>query len=65
MYDLAETPKTWSAVRTTTCMKSPSPGDRPKTTLNAFDIACVVIGGIIGIGIFFTPKEVAKVVDST
>ena len=35
-----------------------------KTTLNAFDIACVVIGGIIGIGIFFAPTKVAKVVSS-
>jgi basic amino acid/polyamine antiporter, APA family len=41
---------------------SPSPG--PKTTLTAFDIACVVVGGIIGIGIFFSPSKVARVVDS-
>ena len=26
--------------------------------LSAFDIGCVVIGGIIGVGIFFTPKAV-------
>ena len=42
------------------------PGQKlDKTTLNSFDIACVVIGGIIGIGIFFTPSEVAAVVEST
>lgn len=32
--------------------------------LSAFDIGCVVIGGIIGVGIFFTPKTVAAAVDS-
>ena len=32
--------------------------------LSAFDIGCVVIGGIIGVGIFFTPKAVAAAVDS-
>ena len=42
----------------------PSEG-RPTTTLNAFDIACVVVGGIIGIGIFFSPAKVAAVVDSS
>ncbi len=36
----------------------------PKTTLGLFDISCVVVGGIIGVGIFFTPSEVAKAVDS-
>ncbi|MEE2886265.1 MAG: amino acid permease, partial [Planctomycetota bacterium] len=35
-----------------------------KTRLGAFDIACVVIGGIIGIGIFFTPAQVARSVDA-
>ncbi len=33
-----------------------------QTRLSAFDIACVVIGGIIGIGIFFTPAQVAGAV---
>ena len=28
--------------------------------LSAFDIGCVVIGGIIGVGIFFTPAKVAE-----
>lgn len=35
--------------------------DRP--TLRAFDIGCIVVGGIIGIGIFFTPRNVALAVD--
>ena len=33
-------------------------------TLTAFDICCVVIGGIIGVGIFFTPAKVAAAVDT-
>ncbi|MDP6928968.1 MAG: amino acid permease [Planctomycetota bacterium] len=33
--------------------------------LGAFDIGCVVIGGIIGVGIFFTPSKVAAVVGSS
>lgn len=37
-------------------------GRRPE--LSAFDIACVVIGGIIGVGIFFTPQRVAAEVDT-
>ncbi len=32
--------------------------------LGAFDIGCVVVGGIIGVGIFFTPGRVAAAVDS-
>lgn len=31
--------------------------------LNAFDIGCVVVSGIVGVGIFFTPQRVAAVVD--
>jgi APA family basic amino acid/polyamine antiporter len=31
--------------------------------LSAFDIGCVVIGGIVGVGIFFTPQKVAAAVD--
>jgi APA family basic amino acid/polyamine antiporter len=31
--------------------------------LNAFDIGCVVVGGIVGVGIFFTPQKVAAAVD--
>ncbi|MCR9243862.1 MAG: APC family permease [bacterium] len=33
--------------------------------LSAFDIGCVVVGGIIGVGIFFTPQKVAAAVDSS
>lgn len=32
--------------------------------LTAFDIGCIVISGILGVGIFFTPQEVALAVDS-
>jgi APA family basic amino acid/polyamine antiporter len=38
-----------------------SPAEGPKLT--AFDIGCVVVGGIIGVGIFFTPQKVALAVD--
>lgn len=31
--------------------------------LTAFDIGCVVVSGIVGVGIFFTPQRVAAVVD--
>ncbi len=41
-----------------------SPEPPPKTTLGLFDITCVVVGGIIGVGIFFTPGLVAKSVDN-
>lgn len=33
------------------------------TRLGIFDIACVVVGGIIGVGIFFTPAKVAAAAD--
>ena len=36
----------------------------PAPSLGAFDVGCVVIGGIIGVGIFFTPAKVAERVDS-
>src|SRR5688572_5790493 len=36
----------------------------PAPRLGAFDIGCVVVGGIIGVGIFFTPSSVAKAVDT-
>ena len=32
--------------------------------LTAFDIGCIVISGILGVGIFFTPNKVALAVDS-
>ncbi|MBK8978286.1 MAG: APC family permease [Planctomycetes bacterium] len=31
--------------------------------LGAFDVGCVVVGGIIGVGIFFTPAKVAAACD--
>ncbi len=34
-----------------------------KTTLDLFDLTCVVVGGMIGVGIFFTPGRVAEAVD--
>jgi APA family basic amino acid/polyamine antiporter len=40
---------------------APEPAPRP---LGAFDIGCVVVGGIIGVGIFFTPRYVAQAVDT-
>ena len=29
--------------------------------LGAFDASCIVVGAIIGVGIFFTPSQVARV----
>lgn len=40
------------------------PGGAAIASLSAFDLSCVVIGGIIGVGIFFTPAKVAAAVDS-
>lgn len=34
-----------------------------RAPLGAFDLGCVVVGGIIGVGIFFTPQKVAAAVD--
>ena len=39
----------------------PEVGGRPQ--LGAFDLGCVVAGGIVGVGIFITPQKVAAVVD--
>lgn len=36
----------------------------PGRELSAFDIGCIVVGGIIGVGIFFTPQQVAVEVDT-
>ena len=44
-------------------MPSSGPAARPGE-LNAFDIGCVVVGGIIGVGIVVTPARVAAAVDS-
>ncbi len=43
-------------------MTEPPPPPTPR--LGAFDIGCVVVGGIIGVGIFFTPAVVAQRVSS-
>jgi len=49
-------------------MTSPSPqpevAAKAPPVLGVFDIGCVVIGGIIGVGIFFTPARVAAYVDT-
>ncbi len=45
-------------------MVEASDGGGPKSGLRAFDIGCVVTGGIIGVGIFFTPARVAAAVDT-
>lgn len=41
-----------------------SPQGAPVRTLGAYDAACVVIGAIVGVGIFFSPGGVAKVAGS-
>ncbi|MBK8096421.1 MAG: amino acid permease [Planctomycetes bacterium] len=38
--------------------------NQERRELTAFDIGCVVVGGIIGVGIFFTPARVAREVDT-
>ncbi|MCC6669967.1 MAG: APC family permease [Planctomycetes bacterium] len=38
-------------------------GSPAPVRLGAFDIGCVVVGGIVGVGIFFTPAKVAAAVD--
>jgi APA family basic amino acid/polyamine antiporter len=43
--------------------RAPATAD-PAPSLGAFDVGCVVIGGIIGVGIFFTPQKVAERVDN-
>ncbi|MEO6594481.1 MAG: APC family permease [Planctomycetota bacterium] len=40
------------------------PSKPTRGELSAFDIGCVVVGGIIGVGIFFTPQRVAAAVDN-
>lgn len=36
----------------------------PQRTLGTFETACIVIGAIVGVGIFFSPRGVAKVAGS-
>jgi APA family basic amino acid/polyamine antiporter len=33
---------------------------QPNRALGTFDATCIVIGAIVGVGIFFTPAKVAK-----
>ncbi|MBC7834014.1 MAG: amino acid permease [Phycisphaerales bacterium] len=40
------------------------PASQPARSLNALDATCVVIGGIVGVGIFFNPSSVAAIVHS-
>lgn len=49
----------------------PSPGQeaaggapQPARVLSAIDAGCVVVGAIIGVGIFFTPASVARITES-
>jgi len=49
-----------------TSVDSPGKGyaphiDEPRRVLGALDATCVVIGAIIGVGIFISPSEVAKI----
>ncbi len=44
---------------------APVPAPAPaRPLLGAFDLGCIVIGGIVGVGIFFTPQAVAAAVSS-
>src|SRR5262245_24710171 len=46
-------------------MTATEAGERAdRRELSLFDLACVVIGGVIGVGIFFTPGTVALRVGS-
>jgi|GEM_PF-196300 len=38
--------------------------NQPVRTLGAFDTTCIVVGAIVGVGIFFTPSRVASLVPS-
>jgi APA family basic amino acid/polyamine antiporter len=45
-------------------MTTPTGPVAPAGELRAFDIGCVVVGGIVGVGIFMTPARVAAAVDT-
>lgn len=45
-------------------MSEPTPSSAPARVLGVFDATCIVVGAIIGTGIFFTPSTVAKTVES-
>ena len=38
-----------------------APADQPTRVLGLFDATCVVIGTVVGVGIFFTPAQVAGI----
>src|SRR5215475_5024306 len=44
----------------------PSPASRPALpqVLSLWDATCIVIGAIIGVGIFFNPRDVASITGS-
>ena len=41
-----------------------TPSNTPKRVLGPIDATCIVVGAIIGVGIFFTPTQVAKIAGS-
>lgn len=43
---------------------TPPAGRAPRGELGAFSVGCIVVGGIVGVGIFFTPARVAAAVDT-
>lgn len=46
-------------------MTTPAISPQPARVLGSIDATCVVIGAIIGVGIFFNPSDVAKLCPST
>lgn len=40
---------------------SPAPPQTPARTLGTLDTACIVIGAVIGLGIFFSPGRFAAI----
>lgn len=45
-------------------MSESASGSGPARVLSTFDAACIVIGAIVGVGIFFSPGQVAALVQS-
>ena len=46
-------------------MQEPQPTTAPARVLGVFDATCIVVGAIIGTGIFFTPSTVARTVETS
>jgi len=42
----------------------PEVSEEPRRVLGVFDATCIVIGAIVGVGIFFTPSSVARIAGS-